>query len=90
MSRPHAIVIGTSSGGVSALLELAAGFPKDVEAVVGMVLHVGTPDSILPELISARGALPAFGACSLDQAQADGAEHAGHGRRTGSKRGWSR
>lgn len=59
MSRPHAIVIGASSGGVAALLQIAAALPKDLPAVVGVVLHVGNQPSILPDLLSARGPLPA-------------------------------
>jgi two-component system chemotaxis response regulator CheB len=59
MDLPYAIVIGASSGGVSALLEVVAGLPADLPAVVGVVLHVGSQQSILPELLSARGALPA-------------------------------
>jgi two-component system chemotaxis response regulator CheB len=52
---PRAIVIGASSGGVAALLELAAALPSDLHAIVGMVLHVGTQYSILPELLSRSG-----------------------------------
>jgi two-component system, chemotaxis family, protein-glutamate methylesterase/glutaminase len=52
---PYAIVIGASSGGVSALLELASGLPEDLNAVVGVVLHVGAQHSILPELLVRRG-----------------------------------
>ncbi|MHB1123892.1 MAG: chemotaxis protein CheB [Ramlibacter sp.] len=58
--QPYAIVIGASSGGVSALLELASGLPRDLPAVVGVVLHVGGQPSILPDLLSARGPLPAL------------------------------
>jgi two-component system, chemotaxis family, protein-glutamate methylesterase/glutaminase len=60
MDRPHAIVIGASAGGVAALLELAAALPHDLHAVVGMVLHVGSRDSILPELLAARGRMRAI------------------------------
>lgn len=60
MNLPHAIVIGASSGGVAALLELAAALPKELDAVVGMVLHVGSHHSILPELLTARGTMPAI------------------------------
>lgn len=59
MRHPYAIVIGASSGGVSALLQLVAGLPDDLPAVVGVVLHVGAQPSILPDLLSARGKLPA-------------------------------
>jgi two-component system chemotaxis response regulator CheB len=59
MQKTPVIVIGASSGGVSALLELAACLPADLPAVVGVVLHVGSRDSILPELMTARGPLKA-------------------------------
>src|SRR4051812_25007727 len=52
---PRAIVIGASSGGVAALIQLTAALPADLEAVVGIVLHVGTQYSILPELLSRSG-----------------------------------
>lgn len=45
MDQPYAIVVGASAGGVSAL--------------VGVVLHVGSQYSILPELMSVRGPLRA-------------------------------
>lgn len=55
----HAIVIGASAGGVAALLELAAALPADLDAAIGVVLHVGKRPSILPELLAARGKLAA-------------------------------
>ncbi len=58
MNRPHAIVIGASAGGVAVLIEVAAALPKELDAVIGMVLHVGSRDSILPQLLGARTALP--------------------------------
>lgn len=54
MDSPRAVVIGASSGGVAALLELAAQLPADLNAVVGVVLHVGSQHSILPELVAGR------------------------------------
>jgi two-component system, chemotaxis family, protein-glutamate methylesterase/glutaminase len=59
VSTPHAIVIGASTGGVAALLDLASGLPANLPAIVGVVLHVGALPSILPQLLSARSALPA-------------------------------
>lgn len=59
MDPPYAIVIGASSGGVSALLELVAALPPDLPAIVGVVLHVGGQQSILPELMNGRGPLRA-------------------------------
>ncbi|MDB5881765.1 MAG: protein-glutamate methylesterase (protein methylesterase)-like protein [Ramlibacter sp.] len=52
-------MIGASSGGVAALLELAAALPADLDAVLGIVLHVGSQYSILPELLSRSGPWPA-------------------------------
>lgn len=60
MDLPYAIVIGASSGGVSALLEIASGLPAGLPAIVGVVLHVGSQPSILPELLTARGPLRAI------------------------------
>jgi two-component system chemotaxis response regulator CheB len=54
MTGSHAIVVGASSGGVAALLELVAQLPRSLNAVVGVVLHVGSRQSILPELLSSR------------------------------------
>jgi two-component system, chemotaxis family, protein-glutamate methylesterase/glutaminase len=53
-----AIVIGASAGGLAALLELAAAFPPELRAIVGVVLHVGARPSILPQLLAGRTALP--------------------------------
>ena len=55
MTPSRAIVIGASSGGVSALLELATAVPADLDAVIGVVLHVGNQHSILPELLARSG-----------------------------------
>jgi two-component system chemotaxis response regulator CheB len=48
------IVIGTSAGGVYALLQLVKGLPSDLDAAVLIVLHVGANPSMLPELLQAR------------------------------------
>lgn len=58
-ARHDVIVIGASAGGVQVLLELAAGLPRGFPACVLVVLHVGTHRSLLPELMRARGVLPA-------------------------------
>jgi two-component system, chemotaxis family, protein-glutamate methylesterase/glutaminase len=67
MPAPNVIVIGASTGGVSALFELAAGLPADINAVIGIVLHVGGNSSLMPELLSARCALPAVHAADGDR-----------------------
>lgn len=56
--HPRAIAIGTSSGGVDALKRLASSLPPDFAAPVLIVLHIG-PRSMLPEILTATGPLPA-------------------------------
>ncbi|MBI3805127.1 MAG: chemotaxis protein CheB [Nitrospirae bacterium] len=54
------IVIGTSAGGVEALIELVGGFPPDLPAAVFVVIHLASfQDSTLPQILSRNGALPA-------------------------------
>ena len=57
--RRDLVVIGASAGGVQVLLDLAAALPADFGACILMVLHVGAHRSLLPELMSARSAMPA-------------------------------
>lgn len=54
------IVIGASAGGLAPLLELAEHLPAELPASLFVVLH-SAPDSPsrLPELLNARGSLPA-------------------------------
>ncbi|MGC4120348.1 MAG: chemotaxis protein CheB [Myxococcales bacterium] len=54
------IAIGASAGGVEVLLEMAAELPSDFPASIFVALH-SSPDhpSLLPELLSGRGPLPA-------------------------------
>lgn len=55
------IVIGASAGGVEAILGLLQNIPKTIDASIFVVLHVSpTSPSVLPQLISARTALPAI------------------------------
>jgi two-component system chemotaxis response regulator CheB len=58
--RRDIVVIGASAGGVTALLALVKTLPADFPAAIFVVQHVG-PDSpsILPQLLSAAGPLPA-------------------------------
>ncbi|HSH91811.1 MAG TPA: chemotaxis protein CheB [Ramlibacter sp.] len=63
MTRPRAIAIGASAGGVSALLELVSALPGKLHAVIGVVLHIGSQQSILPELLTSRGEWPAAHPC---------------------------
>ena len=59
------IVIGASAGGVTALQTLASTLPADFPAPVLVVLHIGTHPSLLPELLSSRGPLPASHAVTV-------------------------
>jgi two-component system chemotaxis response regulator CheB len=62
-SLPHRdiIVIGASAGGIKALKELVAALTEDLPAAVFVVLHVApTKPSILPQILSRAGPLPAL------------------------------
>ncbi len=54
------IVIGTSAGGLKALTTITAGLPADLKAAVFVVQHLAADKpSILPEILSDVGSLPA-------------------------------
>jgi two-component system chemotaxis response regulator CheB len=54
------IVVGASAGGVEPLRTLVAGLPADLPAALFVVLHVPPDDrSLLPEILSRSGPLPA-------------------------------
>lgn len=62
-SLPKVVFIGASSGGVNALLTIAAGLPPRFAAAVLIVQHIGAHHSVLPEILSSHGPNPAkFGA----------------------------
>lgn len=54
------IFIGTSAGGVDALLQVIPQLPADFAAPIMVVLHVGGHRSHLPEMLSARSRLRAI------------------------------
>ena len=60
MARKDIIVIGASAGGMDALLKVAAQLPKGLPAALFIVWHLSPGvRSVLPELLTRGGALPA-------------------------------
>jgi two-component system chemotaxis response regulator CheB len=56
--KRNIIVIGTSAGGVDALCALNQHLPKDLDASIFVVMHIGTT-TILPRILTQCGNLPA-------------------------------
>jgi two-component system, chemotaxis family, protein-glutamate methylesterase/glutaminase len=54
------VVIGASTGGVSALLGICEALPRYFGAAVCVVQHIGNHPSVLPELLRYRGPNPAM------------------------------
>ncbi len=61
MPKRNIIVIATSAGGVETLCKLTQDLPKDLNASLFVVMHVGA-ESMLPEILSSCGNLPAVSA----------------------------
>ena len=53
------IVIGASAGGVEALSRVIADLPRDIRAAILVVLHISRGRSLLPEILTRAGRLPA-------------------------------
>jgi len=61
MTKRNIIVVGTSAGGVEALCELSKHLPKDLDASMFVVMHIGT-ETMLPEILNRCGNLSATAA----------------------------
>jgi two-component system chemotaxis response regulator CheB len=60
VDRRDIVVIGGSAGGVEALMQICAGLPGDLPAALFVVQHISpTSRSVLPDLLSKSGPLPA-------------------------------
>jgi two-component system chemotaxis response regulator CheB len=60
MGNRDIVVIGTSAGGVEALLSLARGFEPDFPAAVVVTIHLPMqPRSVLDQILTRAGSLPA-------------------------------
>jgi two-component system chemotaxis response regulator CheB len=68
MAKRDIIVVGTSAGGVEALLGFVKSLPHDLEASIFIVLHLSPfSHSNLPGILSRAGALPAVQAKDGDK-----------------------
>ena len=61
MNKRNVIVIGTSAGGVDALCELNQHLPKNLDASIFVVMHIGTA-TMLPQILTRCGNVPAVAA----------------------------
>lgn len=59
MAKHDVIVIGASAGGVEAISRIVADLPREVRAAVLVVLHISRGRSMLPEILTRAGRLPA-------------------------------
>jgi two-component system chemotaxis response regulator CheB len=63
MPEKNIIVVGASAGGIEALTALLGGLPKNLPASIFVVQHIsGQSPSIMPEILSRAGELPALAA----------------------------
>src|SRR4051794_24790246 len=67
MPTSDIIVIGASAGGVEALSTLVAELPRSLRAAVFVVLHVSRGRSVLPEILTRAGRLPALHPADRDR-----------------------
>jgi len=60
MAHRDIVVIGASAGGLDPLLKVAKRLPGDLAASVLVVLHTTGAPSVLPDILSRQGSLPAL------------------------------
>jgi two-component system, chemotaxis family, protein-glutamate methylesterase/glutaminase len=64
VSARDIIVMGASSGGIEAFIEIVSGLPHDLPAAIFVVLHVSPRGTTkFPEILSRAGSIPAAHAC---------------------------
>lgn len=60
MNRCNVVVVGASAGGVSSLMQFVNGLPADLDAALGIALHISSESpSALPTILSRTGPLTA-------------------------------
>jgi len=59
MAKHDVVVIGASAGGVEAISRIVADLPRDIRASIFVVLHISRGRSLLPEILTRAGRLPA-------------------------------
>lgn len=59
MAKHDVIVIGASAGGVEAISRVVAELPRDIRASICVVLHISRGRSLLPEILTRAGRMPA-------------------------------
>lgn len=59
MAKHDIIVIGASAGGVEAISRVVGELPREVRASILVVLHISRGRSLLPEILTRAGRLPA-------------------------------
>ncbi|ORC51757.1 chemotaxis protein CheB [Paraburkholderia terricola] len=57
MTAKRVVVVGASVGGLAALKTLVGSLPPDMDAAVLIVMHIGSWDSVLPQLLQKKTAL---------------------------------
>ena len=67
---PHVVVIGASTGGQQALVEIISALPADYAPPVFVVLHIGAHEIDLPNLLQQKSLLPARYAADSEPVEA--------------------